>query len=183
MGQVHRFLGLSVGLIQQDMKPSERRKNYHCDITYATNSELGFDYLRDNMASDISEVVQREFHYCVIDEVDSILIDEARTPLIISGQVDRPQEKYFQAAKAVESLTRAVELGKEGVDPEGDYEVDEKQRSCILTDQGFAKVEQILGVDDLYDVKDPGLIILLMHLRPKNYLLETSIILFVMEKQ
>ena len=155
MGQVHRFLGLSVGLIQQDMKPSERRKNYNCDITYATNSELGFDYLRDNMASDISEVVQREFHYCVIDEVDSILIDEARTPLIISGQVDRPQEKYFQAAKAVESLTRAVELGKEGVDPEGDYEVDEKQRSCILTDQGFAKVEQILGVDDLYDVKDP----------------------------
>ena len=155
MGQVHRFLGLSVGLIQQDMKPSERRKNYNCDITYATNSELGFDYLRDNMASDISEVVQREFHYCVIDEVDSILIDEARTPLIISGQVDRPQEKYFQAAKAVESLTRAVELGKEGVDPEGDYEVYEKQRSCIMTDQGFAKVEQILGVDDLYDVKDP----------------------------
>ena len=102
--------------------------------------------------------MQREFHYCVIDEVDSILIDEARTPLIISGQVDRPQEKYFQAAKAVESLTRAVELGKEGVDPEGDYEVDEKQRSCILTDQGFAKVEQILGVDDLYDVKDPGLL-------------------------
>ena len=80
MGQVHRFLGLSVGLIQQDMRPEERRRNYNCDITYATNSELGFDYLRDNMAADISEVVQREFQYCVIDEVDSILIDEARTP-------------------------------------------------------------------------------------------------------
>ena len=92
MGQVHRFLGLSVGLIQQDMRPEERRRNYNCDITYATNSELGFDYLRDNMAADISEVVQREFQYCVIDEVDSILIDEARTPLIISGQVERPQE-------------------------------------------------------------------------------------------
>ena len=91
MGQVHRFLGLSVGLIQQDMRPEERRRNYACDITYATNSELGFDYLRDNMAADISEVVQREFQYCVIDEVDSILIDEARTPLIISGQVERPQ--------------------------------------------------------------------------------------------
>ena len=80
MGQVHRFLGLSVGLIQQDMRPDERRRNYACDITYATNSELGFDYLRDNMANDIAEVVQREFQFCVIDEVDSILIDEARTP-------------------------------------------------------------------------------------------------------
>ena len=88
MGQIHRFLGLTVGLIQQDMRPEERRANYACDITYATKSELGFDYLRDNMASDISEVVQRGFYYCVIDEVDSILIDEARTPLIISGQVD-----------------------------------------------------------------------------------------------
>ena len=84
MGQVHKFLGLSVGLIQQDMTPSQRKKNYACDITYATNSELGFDYLRDNMATDIDEVVQREFNYCVIDEVDSILIDEARTPLILS---------------------------------------------------------------------------------------------------
>ena len=94
MGQVHRFLGLSVGLIQQDMSPFERKKSYACDITYATNSELGFDYLRDNMATDIEEVVQRKFNYCVIDEVDSILIDEARTPLIISGQIERPQKKY-----------------------------------------------------------------------------------------
>ena len=126
MGQVHRFLGLSVGLIQQDMRPEERRRNYDCDITYATNSELGFDYLRDNMAADIGEVVQREFQYCVIDEVDSILIDEACTPLIISGQVERPQEKYQQAAQVAEALARAAELGKDGIDPEGDYEVDEK---------------------------------------------------------
>ena len=91
--------GLSVGLIQQDMTPAERRINYGCDITYATNSELGFDYLRDNMAADINEVVQREFQFCVIDEVDSILIDEARTPLIISGQVERPQEKYEKAVE------------------------------------------------------------------------------------
>ena len=155
MGQVHRFLGLSVGLIQQNMRPEERRRNYNCDITYATNSELGFDYLRDNMAADISEIVQREFQYCVIDEVDSILIDEARTPLIISGQVERPQEKYQQAAQVANSLARAADLGKDGIDPDGDYEVDEKQRSCTLTDEGFAKTEQLLGVQDLFDPKDP----------------------------
>ncbi len=155
MGQVHRFLGLSVGLIQQDMSPSERKKNYACDITYATNSELGFDYLRDNMATEIEEVVQRKFNYCVIDEVDSILIDEARTPLIISGQIERPQEKYQKAAQLSLSLVKAKELSKDGVDPEGDYEVDEKQRSCILTDQGFAKCEEYLKVNDLYDPKDP----------------------------
>ncbi len=155
MGQVHRFLGLSVGLIQQDMRPDERRRNYACDITYATNSELGFDYLRDNMAADISEVVQREFQYCVIDEVDSILIDEARTPLIISGQVERPQEKYNQAFQVVSELIRSQELNKDGVDPEGDYEVDEKQRSCTLTDEGFSKAESILGVSDLFDPQDP----------------------------
>ena len=155
MGQVHRFLGLSVGLIQQDMRPEERRRNYACDITYATNSELGFDYLRDNMAADISEVVQRQFQYCVIDEVDSILIDEARTPLIISGQVERPQEKYQQAAEVAEALERSAEMGKDGIDPEGDYEVDEKQRSCTLTDEGYAKAEQMLGVQDLFNPQDP----------------------------
>jgi len=155
MGQVHRFLGLSVGLIQQDMNPVERKKNYDCDITYATNSELGFDYLRDNMSTDINEVVQRKFNYCVIDEVDSILIDEARTPLIISGQVERPQEKYQKAAELSLALVKAKELSKDGIDPEGDYEVDEKQRSCILTDQGFAKCEEYLGVNDLYNPQDP----------------------------
>ncbi len=155
MGQVHKFLGLSVGLIQQDMSPLERKRNYACDITYATNSELGFDYLRDNMATDIEEVVQREFNYCVIDEVDSILIDEARTPLIISGQIERPQEKYQKAADLTLQLERAKEMSKDGIDPEGDYEVDEKQRSCILTDQGFAKCEDYLKVNDLYDPKDP----------------------------
>ena len=155
MGQVHRFLGLTVGLIQQDMSPTERKKNYECDITYATNSELGFDYLRDNMATIIDEVVQREFNYCVIDEVDSILIDEARTPLIISGQIERPQEKYQKAAELSLSLIRAKEMSKDGIDPEGDYEVDEKQRSCILTDEGFAKCEDYLKVSDLYNPKDP----------------------------
>ena len=155
MGQVHRFLGLSVGLIQQDMSPADRRRNYNCDITYATNSELGFDYLRDNMATDIAEVVQREFHYCVIDEVDSILIDEARTPLIISGQIERPQEKYQKAAEVASRLVRAAEMGKDGIDPEGDYEVDEKQRNVTLTDEGYAKAEAMLGVEDLFNPQDP----------------------------
>ena len=109
MGQVHRFLGLTVGLIQAGMSPAERKKNYACDITYTTNSELGFDFLRDNMAVSMEEVVQRPFNYCVIDEVDSVLIDEARTPLIISGQVERPTEKYLQAAQVAEQLVRQDE--------------------------------------------------------------------------
>ncbi|NDG01403.1 MAG: preprotein translocase subunit SecA, partial [Synechococcaceae bacterium WBB_32_011] len=108
-----------------------------------------------NMATDISEVVQREFNFCVIDEVDSILIDEARTPLIISGQVERPQEKYQRAAELALNLERSAEIGKDGIDPEGDYEVDEKQRSVILTDEGYAKAEQLLGVTDLFSASDP----------------------------
>ncbi len=144
MGQVHRFLGLSVGLIQQGMSPEERRRNYNCDITYATNSELGFDYLRDNMAGSINEVVQRPFNYCVIDEVDSVLVDEARTPLIISGQVERPQEKYVTAAELARRLVN-----------EDHYEVDEKARTVIMSDEGFIAAEEALGVTDLFDPKDP----------------------------
>jgi preprotein translocase subunit SecA len=144
MGQIHRFLGLEVGLIQQGMSPTERKKNYACDITYGTNSEFGFDYLRDNMATSIADVVQRPFNFCIIDEVDSILIDEARTPLIISGQVERPGEKYTQAADVARALN-----GDEH------YEVDEKARNVLLTDEGFIQSEQLLGVQDLFDPKDP----------------------------
>ena len=145
MGQVHRFLGLTVGLIQQGMSPTDRKKNYACDITYGTNSEFGFDYLRDNMSTQMEDVVQRPFNFCVIDEVDSILIDEARTPLIISGQVERPGEKYTQAAEVATQL-EADEI---------DYEVDEKARNVLLTDEGFEKAEQLLGVTDLFDPQDP----------------------------
>jgi preprotein translocase subunit SecA len=144
MGQVHRFLGLEVGLIQQGMSPAERQKNYACDITYGTNSEFGFDYLRDNMATAIEDVVQRPFNFCVIDEVDSILIDEARTPLIISGQVERPSEKYTAAAHIAMALQ-----------PDEHYEVDEKARNVLLTDEGFIQSEEALGVSDLFDPKDP----------------------------
>ncbi|MEM9121344.1 MAG: preprotein translocase subunit SecA [Cyanobacteria bacterium P01_F01_bin.56] len=144
MGQVHRFLGLEVGLIQQGMSPAERKRNYACDITYGTNSEFGFDYLRDNMATAIEDVVQRPFNFCVIDEVDSILIDEARTPLIISGQVERPGEKYTKAAEVASQLY-----------PDDHYEVDEKARNVLLTDEGFILAEDLLGVKDLFDPKDP----------------------------
>ncbi|RZM82190.1 preprotein translocase subunit SecA [Leptolyngbya iicbica] len=144
MGQVHRFLGLEVGLIQQGMSPTERKKNYGCDITYGTNSEFGFDYLRDNMATSIEDVVQRPFNFCVIDEVDSILIDEARTPLIISGQVERPSEKYTKAAEVASQLKA-----------DDHYEVDEKARNVLLTDEGFILAEELLGVQDLFDPKDP----------------------------
>ena len=171
MGQVHRFLGLSVGLIQNEMAPYERQRNYACDITYATNSELGFDYLRDNMATDIADVVQREFQYCVIDEVDSILIDEARTPLIISGQVERPQEKYQRATQVAAQLERAAEMGRDGIDPEGDYEVDEKQRNVTLTDEGYGKAEQILGVADLYNPAEPWAHFVLNALKAKELFL------------
>ncbi len=144
MGQVHRFLGLKVGLIQNEMSPQERQRNYACDITYATNSELGFDYLRDNMATALEEVVQRRFNYCVIDEVDSILIDEARTPLIISGQVAKPAQKYQKAAAVAEQLKKVEH-----------YEVDEKARNATLTDEGYETAENVLGVTDLFDPKDP----------------------------
>jgi preprotein translocase subunit SecA len=150
MGQVHRFLKLDVGLIQQGMSPTERKKNYGCDITYATNSELGFDYLRDNMATAMSDVVQRPFNFCVIDEVDSVLIDEARTPLIISGQVERPSEKYVRASEVAAALVR-----KEDEEAEGHYEVDEKARNVLLADEGYIEAEQMLGVSDLFDPKDP----------------------------
>ncbi|MDJ0735788.1 MAG: preprotein translocase subunit SecA [Nostocaceae cyanobacterium] len=144
MGQIHRFLGLSVGLIQSTMTPAERKKNYDCDITYVTNSEVGFDYLRDNMATSMADVVQRPFNYCVIDEVDSILVDEARTPLIISGQVERPTEKYTKAARIASALNK-----------EDHYEVDEKARNVLLTDEGFAQAERLLEVQDLFDPEDP----------------------------
>ncbi len=144
MGQVHRFLGLTVGLIQSGMGPAERQRNYACDITYATNSELGFDYLRDNMATSMNEVVQRPFNYCIIDEVDSVLIDEARTPLIISGQVERPTQNYMKAAEIAKMLQ-----------PEEHYEVDEKARNVILTDEGFIEAEKLLEVGDLYDPENP----------------------------
>ena len=144
MGQIYRFLGLDTGLIQDGMSPVERRENYNADITYVTNYEVTFDYLRDNMALNLSDVVLRPFNYCIIDEVDSILIDEAQTPLIISNNIPTPIEKYIVAAE----ISDYLELNSH-------YKIDEKNKNVILTEKGSKQIEKILRIQDLYDPKDP----------------------------
>ena len=140
IGQIHKFLGLKCGLIQSGMTEAERREGYGADVTYVTNSELGFDYLRDNLAQTTAELVLRDFNFCVIDEVDSILIDEARTPLIISGVADKPSERYIQSAKIADAFEKDYH-----------YKVDEKQKSILLTEEGYEAAEELLQVTDLYD--------------------------------
>ncbi len=140
MGQLYQFLGLSVGLIQHDMEPDDRRRAYAADLTYGTNNEFGFDYLRDNMVMSTEEMVQRELHYAIVDEVDSILIDEARTPLIISGQADKSPDLYYQFARIASNLKETA-----------DYTIDEKLKTVAPTEAGVAKVERMLGVGNLYD--------------------------------
>ena len=144
VGQVHKFLGLSIGLIQQQMTQEDRKLNYSKDITYLTNSELGFDYLRDNMATQLEDIVQKPFYFSILDEVDSILIDEARTPLIISGAGDISDEKYFVATELASSLIK-----------EQHYEVDEKAKNIILTEEGILESENKLKIQDLYDLQNP----------------------------
>jgi preprotein translocase subunit SecA len=140
IGQIHKFLGMTCGLIQAGMAEEERRVGYGSDVTYVTNSELGFDYLRDNLAQNTGELVQRDFNFCIIDEVDSILIDEARTPLIISGVADKPSERYIQAAKIADAFEKDYH-----------YKVDEKQKSVLLSEEGYEAAEDLLQVTDLYD--------------------------------
>jgi preprotein translocase subunit SecA len=149
MGQIHRFLGLEVGCIQNDMDDFERQTAYAADITYGTNNEFGFDYLRDNMKFDLATCVQRGHYHAVVDEVDSILIDEARTPLIISGPSEESTDKYYQANAIIPQLLRGEEL-EEGKKT-GDYVVDEKNHSAVLTEDGVDKAERLLGVGNLYD--------------------------------
>lgn len=140
MGQIHRFLGLSVGLIVHGLNYDQRREAYAADITYGTNNEFGFDYLRDNMVTRPEGLVQRELNYAIVDEVDSILIDEARTPLIISGEADKPTELYYRVSKVIPRLKA-----------EEDYNVNEKDKVVTLTEQGVSRVESLLGIDNLYD--------------------------------
>jgi preprotein translocase subunit SecA len=144
MGQIYRFLGLDTGLIQDGMSTFDRRENYNADITYVTNYEVTFDFLRDNMALNLSDVVLRPFNYCIIDEVDSILIDEAQTPLIISNNIPTPIEKYIVAAEISDYL-----------DLNTHYKVDEKNKNVILTEAGSKQIEKILRIQDLYDPRDP----------------------------
>lgn len=157
VGQVHRFLGLTVGLIQESMEPAERKNNYNCDVVYVTNNELGFDYLRDNMAFSAEEIVQRPFFYCVVDEVDSILIDEARTPLIISGAGKTSTDKYLQTTKLVKILKRDIH-----------YNVDEKTQNVTLTNEGVSFCEQALGIVDLYSPYEPWVFFILNSIKAKE---------------
>src|SRR5918911_1074798 len=152
MGQIHRFLGLEVGCIQNDMDDFERQAAYAADITYGTNNEFGFDYLRDNMKFDLATCVQRGHYFAIVDEVDSILIDEARTPLIISGASDEATDKYYKADAIIPQLKRGEEKDEPGRKVKtGDYIVDEKQHTAVLTEEGVDKAERLLGVGNLYD--------------------------------
>lgn len=177
VGQVPRFLGMKVGLIQQNMTSEQRRENYLCDITYVTNSELGFDYLRDNLATSVEELVMRDFNYCVIDEVDSILIDEARTPLIISGLAEKPSDQYYKAARIASAFEREIH-----------YTVDEKMKTVLLTEQGYEDAEEILNVKDLYDPREQWASYVLnaikakeLFLRDVNYIIRGKEVLIVDE--
>jgi len=147
MGRIHRFLGLTVGVILNSMSPAERRDAYNCDVTYGTNNEFGFDYLRDNMAWSLEDCVQRDHFFAVVDEVDSILIDEARTPLIISGPADKATKWYVEFSNIVNQLARDTH-----------YEVDEKKRTIAVIEEGVTKVEQLLGIENLYEAANTTLI-------------------------
>ena len=162
MGKVHRFLGLSVGLIVHGLNNDERREAYNCDITYGTNNEMGFDYLRDNMALYKENMVQRGHAFAIVDEVDSILIDEARTPLIISGQGDESTDLYRQADDFVSRLKKVVyasvdEKEEESEDLDADYVVDEKAKTATLTARGIAKAERAFNLENLADIENATL--------------------------
>tara|TARA_B100000686_G_scaffold331972_1_gene396163 strand:+ start:3045 stop:5636 length:2592 start_codon:yes stop_codon:yes gene_type:complete len=152
MGKIYKFLGLSVGCITNDMEDEIRKKNYNCDVTYGTNNEFGFDYLRDNMKYDINEMVQREHFFCIVDEVDSILIDEARTPLVISGATEDKSDQYFVSNKFIQNLESA------------DYELDEKNKNVMLSESGIDRIEKlsktygILKNDNFYDPQNINLV-------------------------
>ena len=182
MGRVHQFLGLEVGVILSEMQPEERRKQYAADVTYGTNNEFGFDYLRDNMAWSLDNCVQRGHNFAVVDEVDSILIDEARTPLIISGPAEQSARWYVEFAKIVPRLRR-------GEDGEGDYEVDEKKKTVGILESGVEKVEDTLGIDNLYDPVNTPLVSFLnnaikakeLYKRDKDYVVMNGEVLIVDE--
>ncbi|QKG25169.1 preprotein translocase subunit SecA [Actinomadura verrucosospora] len=192
MGRVHQFLGLEVGVILPQMTPDERRVAYAADITYGTNNEFGFDYLRDNMAWSLEECVQRGHNFAIVDEVDSILIDEARTPLIISGPAEQNSKWYSEFAKIVPRLKRAELISTAGQVDEygpGDYEVNEKKRTVGITESGVEKVEDYLGIDNLYDSVNTPLVSFLnnalkakeLYKRDKDYVVMNGEVLIVDE--
>ncbi|MFC5290993.1 preprotein translocase subunit SecA [Actinokineospora guangxiensis] len=178
MGRVHRFLGLEVGVILAEMTPEQRREAYACDVTYGTNNEFGFDYLRDNMAWSLDDMVQRKHNYAIVDEVDSILIDEARTPLIISGPADQSSRWYQEFARLIPLMSRDVH-----------YEVDERKRTVGVSEKGVAYIEDQLGIDNLYDASNTPLVGYLnnalkakeLYKRDKDYVVRDGEVLIVDE--
>src|SRR6266487_3468519 len=154
MGQLYRFLGLTVGVIVHDLDDQERREAYAADVTYGTNNEFGFDYLRDNMKFDMKDCVQRPHNFAIVDEVDSILIDEARTPLIISGASEESTDKYYKVNRIIPKLEKGEELEVAPGEPKqlsGDYVLDEKHKTITVSDEGWEKVEQLLGIGNIAD--------------------------------
>ncbi|NHZ73619.1 MAG: preprotein translocase subunit SecA, partial [Nitrospirae bacterium] len=160
MGEIYRFLGLTVGIIQHDMPDADRHAAYAADVTYGTNNEFGFDYLRDNMKFDLASMVQRGHHFAIVDEVDSILVDEARTPLIISGPSEDSTDKYHRIDRIIPRFKR----GEEVEEPDGrkyttgDFLVDEKAHTVTLTEDGSNHAEKLLGVANLYDIENMDLL-------------------------
>jgi preprotein translocase subunit SecA len=213
MGPIYHYLGLSVGVIQnsagdpnsgsfiydpdfpsndarfQNLRPVKRAEAYQADITYGTNNEFGFDYLRDNMVMDISQLVQRELNYAIVDEVDNILIDEARTPLIISGQADEPSDLYARFSRIVRTLKPSSDQSIADKEPDGDYVVEEKDRVSYLTEAGVEKVERAIGVDQLYHPDhadmipylDNALRAMALYHRDKEYIIQDEQIIIVDE--
>jgi preprotein translocase subunit SecA len=188
MGRIHHFLGLEVGVILSEMTPEERRKQYAADVTYGTNNEFGFDYLRDNMAWSLDECVQRGHPFAIVDEVDSILIDEARTPLIISGPAEQ-NSRWFQEFAKIAPRLRRGEAGKDGQPGEGDYEVDEKKKTVGILESGVEKVEDWLGIDNLYESVNTPLVSFLqnalkakeLYKKDKEYVVMSGEVLIVDE--
>jgi preprotein translocase subunit SecA len=192
MGRIYKFLGMSVGIIVHDLDDDERRQSYACDITYGTNNEYGFDYLRDNMKFRIEDCVQRSHNFAIVDEVDSILVDEARTPLIISGPSEESTDKYYKINRIIPKLIRGEEIkGKEPGESytTGDYTVDEKHRSTALTEEGIAKVEKLLGCGNLYQPENWSILhhvqqalkAHVLFLRDKDYLVQDGAVIIVDE--
>jgi len=192
MGRLHKFLGLSVGVIVHDLDDVERRNSYASDITYGTNNEFGFDYLRDNMKFRISDCVQRGHNYAIVDEVDSILIDEARTPLIISGPSEESTDKYYKVNRIIPALERGEVI--EGKEPgekytTGDFTVDEKHRTAALTEQGVLKVEKLLTMGNLYEAANiemnhhvqQALRAHVLYLRDRDYVVQEGQVIIVDE--
>ena len=187
MGEIYRFLGLSVGVNKRELTPSEKREAYNADITYTTNSELGFDYLRDNMVTNVKDRVMRGLNMAIVDEVDSVLIDESRTPLIISGGKKQTANLYISADKFVKTLTEPeYETDKHTHEKtliSGDYDIDEKTRQVMLSEEGVRKAEKFFKIDNLYDIEHTQLVHHINQALRANYIMMKGVEYVVNDEQ